>query len=364
MAIEIKLAYDKVDDLRLLFTEYKDLLITGEPDFGASLNLQNFDTELDRLEEKYGMPDGRLYVVYVDGEPAGCVAFHRFDEYRCEGKRLYVRPIFRGRHLSSLLMDRIIDDMRSLGYQSMLLDTLPFMHEAQGLYDRYDFHKIPPYYDTPITSTIFMEKNLWPYKKTCQQFMDDLASAAPTPGGGGAAALVGAVGVSLGAMVGNLTVGKKKYAAVQADIIALLEQSRRLSRELMALIDGDAEGFLLLAAAYKLPKDQPDRAAIMEQALRGACKVPLAIMEKSLEGMRIQGELVEKGSVLAVSDAGAAVQFLRAALLGASLNIDINTKSMRDRTEADRLTKAARDMERQGCALADDIYEKARASCK
>ena len=121
-------------------------------------------------------------------------------------------------------------------------------------------------------------------KQSCEQFLAELAGKAPTPGGGGTAALVGAAGVALGSMVGSLTVGKKKYAAVEADIQALNARADILRKELEALVQADAEAFAPLAAAYGLPKDTPEqaahKAAVLESALDAACAVPLQIMEK------------------------------------------------------------------------------------
>ena len=121
-------------------------------------------------------------------------------------------------------------------------------------------------------------------KRSCEQFLAELASKAPTPGGGGTAALVGSAGVALGSMVGSLTVGKKKYAAVEADIQALNARADILRKELEALVQADAEAFAPLAAAYGLPKDTPEqaahKAAVLESALDAACAVPLQIMEK------------------------------------------------------------------------------------
>ena len=126
-------------------------------------------------------------------------------------------------------------------------------------------------------------------KLSCEKFLAELASKAPTPGGGGTAALVGAAGVALGNMVGNLTTGKKKYAAVEADIQALNTKADALRKELEALVQADADAFAPLAAAYGLPKDTPEqaahKAAVLEKALDAACAVPLEIMEKCAEGI-------------------------------------------------------------------------------
>ena len=117
---------------------------------------------------------------------------------------------------------------------------------------------------------------------SCEGFLEELASKAAAPGGGGASALVGAAGVALGSMVGSLTVGKKKYAAVEADIAALNVRAEALRKRLEVLVQADAEAFLPVAAAYKLPKETPEqqahKAAVLEKALDRACAVPLEVM--------------------------------------------------------------------------------------
>ena len=156
-------------------------------------------------------------------------------------------------------------------------------------------------------------------KLSCEKFLAELASKAPTPGGGGTAALVGAAGVALGNMVGNLTTGKKKYAAAEADIQALNTKADALRKELEALVQADADAFAPLAAAYGLPKDTPEqaahKAAVLEKALDAACAVPLEVMEKCAEGIALVEEYAAKGSVMAVSDAGCAAALCKAAKL-------------------------------------------------
>ena len=155
---------------------------------------------------------------------------------------------------------------------------------------------------------------------SCEEFLSQLASKAPAPGGGGAAALVGAAGAALGNMVGSLTTGKKKYAAVEADIQALNARAEALRHRLEALVQADAEAFAPLAAAYGLPKETPEqqahKAAVLAEALDGACAVPLDIMEACCEGIRLAADYAAKGSVLAVSDAGCAALFCKAAQIG------------------------------------------------
>jgi len=196
--------------------------------------------------------------------------------------------------------------------------------------------------------------------KSCREFIAELASKAPVPGGGGASALVGAIGTALGNMVGSLTVGKKKYADVEGEIIALMEKANKLMDELMKLVDRDAEVFEPLSKAYGMPKDTEEQRAekdrVMEKCLRDACSVPLEIMEKCCEAIELQKEFAAKGSALAISDAGVGVAFCKAALLGASLNVFINTNSMKDRDYAEKLNARATEMLDKYTAIADDVF--------
>ncbi|NLB29068.1 MAG: cyclodeaminase/cyclohydrolase family protein, partial [Clostridiales bacterium] len=133
------------------------------------------------------------------------------------------------------------------------------------------------------------------------EFVSVLSSKAAVPGGGGASALVGAVGMALGTMVGSLTVGKKKYAGVEADIIALMEKATALQNELLRLVDADAEAFEPLSRAYGIPKDDPDREKVMEDALRTATAVPMDIMRACTRAIDLHVEFAAKGSALAIS---------------------------------------------------------------
>lgn len=182
-------------------------------------------------------------------------------------------------------------------------------------------------------------------KLSLADFVSQLASARPVPGGGGASALVGSVGTALGHMVGSLTLGKKKYADVQEDIAALNERARLVQEKLMALIDRDAEVFEPLSRAYGLPSateaEREAKERIMEEALISASAVPIEIMKACCEGIELLDEYAAKGTAIAISDVGVGAVFLRSALLGASLNVFINTKGMKDRAAADRLNKEA-----------------------
>lgn len=192
-------------------------------------------------------------------------------------------------------------------------------------------------------------------------FIHSLASKAPVPGGGGASALGGAVGSALGSMVGNLTLGKKKYAAFEPDILILLDKLAKNQEELLSLMDKDAQAFEPLSRAYSLPKTTEEelayRESVMEEALLAASLVPLDIMHKSYEAICLLEELSHKGTKMAISDIAVSMQFLRASLLGASMNVYINTKSMKDTAQAEKLNHEADELIAKGSALADKVYD-------
>lgn len=189
------------------------------------------------------------------------------------------------------------------------------------------------------------------------QFLEKLASKAPTPGGGGAAALAGAVGISLGNMTGSLTVGKKKYASVEEEMIELNKKAEGLREQLYELIGKDAEVFMPVSKAYGIPKDDPDRDEVMEEALKGAVTVPYEIVVKCCEALEIIKEYADKGSVIAISDAGCAASICKAAIESAALNVYVNTKLMKDREYAEMLNVKVREMLGKYLALAEEIYE-------
>ena len=198
--------------------------------------------------------------------------------------------------------------------------------------------------------------------ESCRKFVEVLASNAPAPGGGGAAALVGAIGTALGNMVGSLTVGKKKYAAVEAEIIALKEKCDGLQKDLLDQVPADAVGFEPLAKAYGIPKDNPDRDKILEDATIVACAVPMKIMELCCEAIEAISVFAEKGSRLAVSDAGCGAVCCKAALQSASLNVFINTKSLKNRELAEEMNAKENGMLDKYCAMADEIFAGVRAN--
>ena len=185
------------------------------------------------------------------------------------------------------------------------------------------------------------------------EFTSQLSSAAPVPGGGGASALMGAVSASLCSMVGNLTSGKKKYAEYQQDIERIIDEAVRLNEKMLTLIEKDAEAFEPLAKAYSIPKEEPGRDEILEKALYEAAMAPLEIVKCSKEVSALITELVVKGSRLAISDVGVAAAACEACAKGASMNVYINTKLMKDREVAAKLNA-------ETIALVDVVS----ASCK
>ena len=197
--------------------------------------------------------------------------------------------------------------------------------------------------------------------ESCRKFVEVLASDAPAPGGGGAAALVGAIGTALGSMVGSLTVGKKKYADVEAEIIALQGKCSALQKELLDQVEADEKGFVPLAKAYGIPKDDPARAETLEKATVTACQVPVCIMELCCEAMEAIAVFAAKGSRLAVSDAGCAAVCVKAALQAASLNVFINTKTLKDRALAEEMNARCLGMLETYGAMADGIFETVKA---
>ena len=198
-------------------------------------------------------------------------------------------------------------------------------------------------------------------QESCRKFVEVLASSAPAPGGGGAAALVGAIGTALGNMVGSLTVGKKKYADVEAEIIELKAKCDALQTELLDQVEADDKGFVPLAKAYGIPKDDPTRDAVLEAATITACGVPMHIMELCCQALDYVAVFAAKGSRLAVSDAGCAAVCCKAALQAASLNVFINTKTLKNREVAEEMNAKANDMLNKYCAVADEIFNTVKA---
>lgn len=156
MALTFRLAYDDPQELGELFSEYTKMLIAGDETVQEYLSLQNYDEELNHLEEKYGLPGGRIYVAYDEGRAAGCIGLRRINEIDCELKRLYLRPEFRGKGLGRQMTVRVIEDAKEIGYKAIYLDTLPFLSSAVAMYRSLGFYEIESYNDSPMTTSIFM----------------------------------------------------------------------------------------------------------------------------------------------------------------------------------------------------------------
>ncbi|NLX91763.1 MAG: cyclodeaminase/cyclohydrolase family protein [Firmicutes bacterium] len=201
--------------------------------------------------------------------------------------------------------------------------------------------------------------------KTCSEFLNELASRAPVPGGGGAAAMGGAIGMALSNMVANLTLGKKKYAGVQDEIKGLLEKGSKIIEDLKTLVDRDAEVFEPLSQAYRLPSDTPEqikyKEEILEERSKEACLVPLEIMRKSFEGIKIHERMGQIGSLIALSDVGCGVAFLKAALISGSLNIIINTNTINDKEFVRKISEEMDSLLEEGCRIAEDTLQLVKA---
>ena len=198
------------------------------------------------------------------------------------------------------------------------------------------------------------------------RFLDELASNSPAPGGGSVAALAGAAGAALTSMVCNLTIGKKKYADVQEEMKAVLEQSELLRRELTALIDKDTEAFNAVMAAFGLPKgteaEQAARKAAIQEATKGATAVPLSVMEiceKALYHARI---VAQKGNKNSASDAGVAALMLQASCAGAALNVRINLGGLADTAFVQQTTDRYRQIMRNVESLAREVLTEVEKS--
>lgn len=188
-------------------------------------------------------------------------------------------------------------------------------------------------------------------------FLSQLASSAPVPGGGGVSALVAALGIGLGDMVACLTIGKKKYADYEQDLIEIKSRAERLERELLDLIQADADVFEPLSKAYKVGPGE-----VMEEALKEASRVPLKIIEKCGEVIDLHADLLIKGSKLLLSDVGAGVILSKAAMQAASLSVYINTSSMQDKDYAEATNARAESFLEKYQPLADEIFAKVRSS--
>ncbi len=191
-----------------------------------------------------------------------------------------------------------------------------------------------------------------------EDFIGVLNSAEPTPGGGGASALAGALSAALLGMVAHLTTGKKKYAEYQEEIDKILEDTKALACRMEDLIEEDAKAFAPLAAAYGIPKEDPDRAAKLEVALINAASAPYKIVEAAGDVRDIVVRLADIGSRLAISDAGVAAALCSATAKGAAMNIYINTKLMSDRAVAEKMNEDTKALVENICSDCDAVYDR------
>lgn len=153
MNIQIKLAYESLDDIRVLFKEYAQSL-------EVDLCFQDFNQELETLPGKYASPDGKLYIAYVGDKIAGCIALRRYDDKNAELKRLFIRNGYRGLGISKVLINQIIEDAKNSGYDAILLDTLNTMKPAINLYKNMGFKEVEPYYENPLDGATYFCLNL------------------------------------------------------------------------------------------------------------------------------------------------------------------------------------------------------------
>lgn len=198
-------------------------------------------------------------------------------------------------------------------------------------------------------------------EKSCKDFVDVLASKAPVPGGGGAAALAASIGMALSNMVGNLTVGKKKYADVEDEVKELLDKGVTVINELNLLVDKDAEIFEPLSKAYGLPRNTPEeikfKQETMEKCSKDACGVPMEIMRKCYEAIKLHERMGEIGTLIAISDVGCGVAILKGALVSAQLNVIININSIKDQDFVAETRKEMTQLLESGSKLADDTLQ-------
>lgn len=200
-----------------------------------------------------------------------------------------------------------------------------------------------------------MEKN-----QAIQEFLNQLASSAPTPGGGGAAAMMGAMGAALTSMVCNLTIGKEKYRDVEGDMKDTLKQAEELRSRLTGMARADVEVFDKLMESYGLPKETDEekaaRSAAIQAALRDATDVPLECARACLDVIAVSRSAADKGNLNVISDAGVSVMAAYAALKSAALNVYINVGSIRDRAFAEERLAELDKIMASADKDADEIY--------
>ena len=183
-------------------------------------------------------------------------------------------------------------------------------------------------------------------EKSVEGFLEELSSSSATPGGGSAAALMGSMGAALVSMVANLTTGKKKYEAVEKEVLSVLEQSEKLRKQLLGAINKDVEAFDTVMAAYGLPKDTDEqkfkRSSKIQDALKAAIDAPMECAFLATKVMPLCRKIAEIGNVNIISDAGVAVLAARAAFKSAELNVYVNAAGLEDKAFADKQIQEVR----------------------
>ncbi len=200
------------------------------------------------------------------------------------------------------------------------------------------------------------------------EYIDDLASGKPTPGGGSAAALVGALGAALNSMVANFTVGREKYAAVEAEVQALLAESEALRAELQCLAQADTEAYATVSAAYRLPKEteaeKAARTAAIQEALKVAAGVPIAATRACHRVLEIAARMADLGNPNLITDVGVAAKFALAALECAVLNAEINLVSLRDEAYVTAIKEELKPLIHASEVLGREVWEKVLAAVR
>lgn len=195
-----------------------------------------------------------------------------------------------------------------------------------------------------------------------KEYIRDLSSKSPVPGGGGASALIAAIGISLGQMAANLTLGKKQYASSSEELKSLIQKAENLSDEFLRLADEDAKAFEPLSKAYALDKNVPENHKILEECLKVAARYPFNTLQKCCLAVDLMGKLKGSCSPIAISDVATGACICRSALMGAYVNVKVNTRLMSDRAYADKLDREAYKLKEEYSAKAERIYEEILSS--
>jgi formiminotetrahydrofolate cyclodeaminase len=193
----------------------------------------------------------------------------------------------------------------------------------------------------------------------CKQFVEELASASPAPGGGSVSALAGALGAALVSMVANLTIGKEQYASVEEELEEALGKARALQQELVVCVDEDTEAFNQVMAAFKLPKgtdeEKQKRSMAIQEATKQAARLPMRVAECCLEALALTRIMVAKGNPNALSDGGVAALMAFAGLHGAIYNVQINLGSIKDQEFVKEMEERKEQVLSEGKALRDEV---------